>query len=173
MGLPFFDGALSAGTLLLLFVSLLIALGFEFVNGFHDTANAVATVIYTKSLSPRKAVVWSGFCNFLGVYLGGIAVAYSIVNLLPVELLVDVGSGAGMAMVLSLLLAAIIWNLGTWYFGIPTSSSHALIGAILGVGLAHSLLPNRAFGSGVNWSKAKEVGLSLLDRKSTRLNSSH
>ncbi|WP_406698531.1 inorganic phosphate transporter [Singulisphaera sp. Ch08] len=159
-----FNGAdsLSGGSLALLIVALAIALGFEFVNGFHDTANAVATVIYTKSLRPWPAVLWSGFCNFCGVYLGGTAVAFSIVNLLPVDLLIRAGSGAGLAMVLALLIAAILWNLGTWFLGLPTSSSHTLIGAIIGVGLANSLLPGHVFGEGVNWDKASEVGLSLL-----------
>ena len=134
---------------------------FECINGFHDTANAVATVIYTKSLKPQIAVVWSGFMNFLGVLLGGIAVAFSIVHLLPVDLLVKIDTGAGMAMVLALLLSAIIWNFGTWYLAIPASSSHTLIGAIIGVGLANSYLAGH-FGTGVNWHKAGEVGLSLL-----------
>jgi phosphate/sulfate permease len=152
---------MTTGTLLFLAVALVIALGFEAINGFHDTANAVATVIYTKSLKPQVAVVWSGLMNFLGVLLGGIAVAFSIVHLLPVDMLVHIDTGAGMAMVLALLLAAMIWNFGTWYLGIPASSSHSLIGAILGVGLANSWLLGR-FGSGVNWKKAGEVGLSLL-----------
>lgn len=145
-----------------LFVALLIACAFEFVNGFHDTANAVATVIYTNSLEPWKAVIWSGLWNFAGVFAGGISVAMAIVNLLPVELLVASGSNAGLAMVMALLLSAIAWNLGTWYLGLPASSSHTLIGAILGVGLANSTLPGHSFGSGVNWHKAAEVGLSLL-----------
>lgn len=157
-----FNGSVGAGTLVLLGVCLLIALGFEFVNGFHDTANAVATVIYTKSLKPGPAVIWSGFMNFLGVLLGGTAVAFSIVHLLPVDLLINIGQSAGLLMVLSLLLSAIIWNIGTWYFGLPSSSSHALIGSILGVGLASSLFSGRGFGSGVNWGKAQEVGLALL-----------
>jgi PiT family inorganic phosphate transporter len=157
-----FDGSLGAGTMLLLGLSLLIAFGFEFVNGFHDTANAVATVIYTRSLRPWTAVILSGICNFLGVFLGGIAVALSIINLLPVELLVSGGTGDGLAMMLALLLAAILWNLGTWYLGLPASSSHTLIGAIVGVGLANSLLPGHEFGSGVNWGKAGDVGLALL-----------
>ncbi|MBI4862676.1 MAG: inorganic phosphate transporter [Candidatus Riflebacteria bacterium] len=150
------------GTWVFLIVALGVALGFEPVNGFHDTANAVATVIYTNSLKPNKAVVWSGLCNFVGVYLGGVSVAFSIVYLLPVDLLISIGSGGGMAMVLALLTAAILWNLGTWYMAIPSSSSHALIGAILGVGLASSLGSGREFGSGVNWTKAGEVGLALL-----------
>jgi phosphate/sulfate permease len=158
----FFDHSLGLGTTLLLAASLAIALGFEFVNGFHDTANAVATVIYTKSLGPRKAVAWSGFCNFLGVYLGGTAVAFGIVSLLPVDLLVDVDSSKGMAMVMALLFAAIAWNLGTWLMAIPASSSHTLIGAILGVGLANSAYSGKGLGSGVNWSEATKVGLSLL-----------
>ena len=120
---------------ILLGIALLIALGFEFVNGFHDTANAVATVIYTNSLSPNLAVIWSGFFNFLGVLVSSGAVAFGIVSLLPVELILQVGSGAGFAMVFALLLAAILWNLGTWYFGLPSSSSHTLIGSIIGVGL--------------------------------------
>ncbi len=157
-----FDGSLGAGTLLLLVLSLVIAFGFEFVNGFHDTANAVATVIYTRSLRPWTAVILSGICNFFGVFIGGIAVALSIVNLLPVELLVASGTGAGLAMLLALLVAAIVWNLGTWYLGLPASSSHTLIGAIIGVGIANSLLPGHEFGSGVNWAKAGDVGLALL-----------
>ncbi len=157
-----FGTPLETGTLLLLLLSLAIAFGFEFVNGFHDTANAVATVIYTKSLSPWRAVIWSGFCNFSGVFFGGIGVAMGIIYLLPTELLVSKSAGAGLAMVLSLLLGAILWNLGTWYLGLPASSSHTLIGAIIGVGLAHSLLPGHTFGSGVNWTKVRETGLALF-----------
>jgi PiT family inorganic phosphate transporter len=156
------DPSLTAGTLALLGLSLAIVCGFEFVNGFHDTANAVATVIYTRSMKPWAAVIWSGTCNFCGVFVGGIAVAMSILKLLPVELLVSSGTGDGLAMVFALLLAAIAWNLGTWYLGLPASSSHTLIGAILGVGLASSTLPGHVFGSGINWTKAAEVGLSLL-----------
>jgi PiT family inorganic phosphate transporter len=152
---------LTTGTFLFLLAALGIALGFEAVNGFHDTANAVATVIYTKSLRPNAAVIWSGMWNFIGVMIGGIAVAFSIVHLLPVDLLVHINTGAGMAMVMALLLAAIIWNFGTWYMAIPASSSHTLIGAIIGVGLANSWLLGH-FGAGVNWRKAGEVGLSLL-----------
>ncbi|HLX98186.1 MAG TPA: inorganic phosphate transporter, partial [Roseiarcus sp.] len=125
---------------ILLGVAMLIALGFEFVNGFHDTANAVATVIYTHALKPQIAVVWSGCFNLLGVLLSSGAVAFGIVSLLPVELILQVGSAAGFAMVFALLIAAIIWNIGTWYFGIPNSSSHALIGSIIGVGLMNQLM---------------------------------
>jgi phosphate/sulfate permease len=160
-GLDFLGGA-TGGHFLLLVFFLVLALGFEFVNGFHDTANAVATVIYTKALRPRTAVVWSGICNFLGVHLGGTAVAFSIVHLLPVDLLIAVGSATGMAMVLAILTAAILWNLGTWYLGLPASSSHTLIGAILGIGLTNSALQGQPIGAGVNWSKALEVGASLL-----------
>jgi phosphate/sulfate permease len=157
-----FGSPLETGTLALLLVSLAIAFGFEFVNGFHDTANAVATVIYTKSLRPWTAVVWSGICNFSGVFLGGISVAMGIIYLLPVELLVSKGTGSGLAMVMALLTAAIVWNLGTWYLGLPASSSHTMIGAILGVGLAQSALPGHTFGDGVNWGKVSETGLALL-----------
>ena len=147
---------------LLLFVALLIALGFEFVNGFHDTANAVATVIYTHSLPAEFAVMWSGFFNFLGVLFSSGAVAFGIVSLLPVELILQVGSSAGFAMVFALLIAAIIWNLGTWYLGLPSSSSHTLIGSIIGVGVANALMRGRDGTSGVDWSKATEIGYALL-----------
>ncbi|HEX4199300.1 MAG TPA: inorganic phosphate transporter [Caulobacteraceae bacterium] len=151
------------GVFALLGVALLIALAFEFVNGFHDTANAVATVIYTHSMHPVVAVIWSGFFNFVGVVLSSGAVAYSIVTLLPVELILQVGSTAGYAMIFSLLLAAIIWNLGTWWLGIPNSSSHALIGSIMGVGLANQLMaPVGQATSGVDWSQAGKVFQALL-----------
>src|SRR5262245_11526444 len=158
-----FGDQVSAGTALLLLLALGLALAFEFVNGFHDTANAVATVIYTHSLRPVPAVVWSGLCNLTGVLVSSGAVAFGITALLPVELVLNVGSAAGFAMVFSLLLSAIVWNLGTWYLGLPASSSHTLIGSIMGVGLANSLLAKgHVFGEGVNWAKASEVGMSLL-----------
>jgi len=147
---------------LLLGVALLVALGFEFVNGFHDTANAVATVIYTHSLDPHIAVAWSGMFNFLGVVLSSGAVAFAIVSLLPVELILQVGSGAGFAMVFALLAAAIIWNLGTWWLGLPASSSHTLIGSIIGVGIANQLMNARTATSGVDWEQAAKIGKSLL-----------
>jgi PiT family inorganic phosphate transporter len=147
---------------ILLGVALLIALGFEFVNGFHDTANAVATVIYTHSLPPNFAVIWSGFFNFLGVMLSSGAVAFGIISLLPVELILQVGSGAGFAMVFALLIAAILWNLGTWWLGLPASSSHTLIGSIIGVGVANALMHGRDGTSGVDWSQATKIGYSLL-----------
>ena len=147
---------------LLLGVALVVALGFEFVNGFHDTANAVATVIYTHSLMPNYAVVWSGFFNFLGVLTSTGAVAFGIVSLLPVELILQVGSDAGFAMVFALLIAAIIWNLGTWYLGLPASSSHTLIGSIIGVGVANALLRGRSGTSGVDWDQAITIGKALL-----------
>jgi inorganic phosphate transporter, PiT family len=146
----------------LLGVALLVALGFEFVNGFHDTANAVATVIYTHSLDPHIAVALSGALNFLGVVLSTGAVAFGIISLLPVELILQVGAGAGFAMVFALLTAAIIWNLGTWYFGLPSSSSHTLIGSIIGVGIANQLMAARTATSGVDWGQALNVGKSLL-----------
>lgn len=148
---------------LLLGLALLIALGFEFVNGFHDTANAVATVIYTRSMPAEFAVIWSGFFNFLGVLTSTGAVAFGILALLPVELILQVGSGSGLAMVFALLIAAIVWNLGTWYLGLPSSSSHTLVGSIIGVGLANQFLaPAGSATSGVDWSQATNIGLSLL-----------
>lgn len=147
---------------LLLGVALFIALGFEFVNGFHDTANAVATVIYTHSMPASVAVVWSGVFNFLGVLASSGVVAYGIIALLPVELILRVGSGAGFAMVFALLIGAIIWNLGTWYLGLPASSSHTLIGSIIGVGLANQLMSSGSPVGGVDWAQASKVGYSLL-----------
>ncbi|MFH0866609.1 MAG: inorganic phosphate transporter, partial [Bacteroidota bacterium] len=152
---------LDAGLTIVLLLCLFAACAFEFINGFHDTANAVATVIYTHSLKPRIAVIWSGLWNFIGVYFGGIAVAMGIVNLLPVEALVDANMSHGIAMIMALILTAIIWNLGTWYFGIPVSSSHTLIGSIFGVGLAFGFLPGSE-SVALNWHKVEEVGLSLL-----------
>ena len=151
---------------LLLGVALLIALGFEFVNGFHDTANAVATVIYTHSLEPHLAVVWSGVWNLIGVLVSSGAVAFAVVSLLPVELILHVGSNAGFAMVFALLVSAILWNLSTWWFGLPASSSHTLIGSIIGVGLANQLLAARGGAatatSGVDWAQTTNVFRALL-----------
>ena len=152
----------SAWPYVLLGFALLVALGFEFVNGFHDTANAVATVIYTHSLDPNIAVVWSGFWNFAGVVTSTGAVAFGIVSLLPVELILQVGSNAGFAMVFALLIAAILWNLGTWWFGLPASSSHTLIGSIIGVGIANQLMSVKTGTSGVDWAQALNIGRSLL-----------
>ncbi|MDP4274123.1 MAG: inorganic phosphate transporter [Bacteroidota bacterium] len=152
---------LSIGLTILLIVCLLAACSFEFINGFHDTANAVATVIYTNTLKPDVAVMWSGLCNFVGVNVGGIAVAIGIINLLPVEALVDQNIYHAVSMILALILTSVIWNLGTWYFGIPCSSSHALIGSIFGVGLAFMMLPGSSTVA-LNWHKAADTGLSLL-----------
>jgi PiT family inorganic phosphate transporter len=152
----------SAWPYVLLGFALLIALGFEFVNGFHDTANAVATVIYTHSLEPHVAVVWSGLWNLIGVLTSSGAVAFTILSLLPVELVLQVGKGAGFAMVFSLLIAAIIWNLSTWWFGLPASSSHTLIGSIIGVGVANQLMNPHAGTSGVDWDQATTVFKGLL-----------
>ena len=146
----------------LLAVALLIALGFEFVNGFHDTANAVATVIYTHSLDPNIAVVWSGLCNLTGVLMSTGAVAFSVITLLPVELILQVSYGAGFAMVFALLIAAIIWNLSTWWFGLPASSSHTMVGSIIGVGVANQLMNVHSGTSGVDWEQATKVFKVLL-----------
>ena len=157
---------LTFGSAFFLLLALGLALGFEFINGFHDTANAVATVIYTKSLKPVYAVVWSGLWNLAGVMTSTGAVAFGILALLPVDLVTHVGSWPGFAMVFAILLSAIVWNLGTWYFGLPASSSHTMIGSIIGVGLAYSAFPGMSaglhFGEGVNWSKAQEVGTVLV-----------
>ena len=153
---------LPTGLSLLLLLCIAIVCLFEFINGFHDTANAVATVIYTNTLKPWHAVIWSGLWNFLGVLAGGVAVAMGIANLLPVDVLMEQGIAHNVAMVMAILLAAIAWNLGTWYFGIPCSSSHTLIGSILGVGIVFARLPENVTGIGVNWQKAIDIGMSLL-----------
>lgn len=154
--------ATSIWSYFLLGTALLIALGFEFVNGFHDSANAVATVIYTNALTPHTAVLWSGIWNFLGVLVSGGAVAYAVINLLPIDLLLQVGRGPGFAMVFALLLAAIIWNLSTWWLGLPSSSSHTLIGSIIGVGLMHQLLSPQSGASSVDWDQAIKIFKALL-----------
>jgi len=145
-----------------LVVALLIALGFEFINGFHDTANAVATVIYTNALPPRFAVAWSGLWNFLGVLFSSGAVAFAIVSLLPLDLLLKVDSSAGLAMIFALLIASILWNLGTWWLGLPVSSSHTLIGSIVGIGLAHGAMAGHIGISGNAWSQLTTVGYALF-----------
>jgi len=145
-----------------LILALAIALGFEFVNGFHDTANAVATVIYTHSLEPNLAVVWSGLCNLAGVLTSSGTVAFTVITLLPVELILQVSAGAGYAMVFALLIAAILWNLSTWWFGLPASSSHTMVGSIIGVGLANQLMSGRTGTSGVDWEQATKVFKVLL-----------
>jgi len=152
----------SVGPYLMLALALFIALGFEFVNGFHDTANAVATVIYTHSLEPNIAVVWSGLCNLAGVLFSTGTVAFAVITLLPVELILQVSSGAGFSMVFALLIAAILWNLGTWWLGLPASSSHTMVGSIIGVGLANQLMNQRARTSGVDWAQAVKVLKALL-----------
>src|SRR5271155_71198 len=151
-----FGETLTFGAAFFLLLALALALSFEFVNGFHDTANAVATVIYTHTLKPVYAVIWSGTWNFLGGLWASGAVAYSIVALLPVELVLHTGTGAGFAMIFAILVSAIIWNVGTWYLGLPASSSHTMIGAIMGVGMAHSIIYGHSWTEGINWSKANE-----------------
>src|SRR5882757_8845744 len=146
----------------LLGLALLIALGFEFVNGFHDTANAVATVIYTHSLEPHIAVVWSGMWNFIGVLTSSGAVAFAIISLLPVELILKVSKGSGFSMVFALLVAAILWNLATWWRGLPASSSHTMIGSILGVGIANQLMQGNSGTAGVDWEQVTKVFKALL-----------
>src|SRR5208282_5906996 len=159
-----FDGVTlgSAWPYVLLIVALFIALGFEFVNGFHDTANAVATVIYTHSLEPNLAVVWSGMCNLAGVLTSSGTVAFTVITLLPVELILQVSSGAGFAMVFALLIAAIVWNLSTWWLGLPASSSHTTVGSIIGVGLTNQLMNVHSGTSGVDWTQAGNVFRVLL-----------
>jgi inorganic phosphate transporter, PiT family len=135
----------------LLIFALLMVVIFEATNGFHDAANAVATVIYTKSLRPTQAVVWSGVMNFVGVLVGGIAVAYALVELLPAEVLSPPDGGPAVAMLIALFVAALIWNIGTWWLGLPNSSSHCLIGALIGVALGNAIVHSRSMTDGVHW----------------------
>lgn len=151
--------ALSSGGAILLILFIVAVLAFEFVNGFHDTANAVATVIYTNSLQPTVAVIWSGIFNFLGVITGGVGVAMGIIKLLPVNDMMTMPFFESASIIAAVLLAAIFWNLGTWYLGIPCSSSHTMIGSLIGVGIVFFW---RHGGDGVNWGKAQEIGLALL-----------
>ncbi len=153
---------LTPATAALLIGALVLAFGFEAINGFHDTANAVATVIYTNTLKPWHAVVWSGIWNFTGVVVSSGAVAFGIVALLPVELVIHAGSAAGFAMVFALLISALVWNFATWYVGIPASSSHTLIGSIVGVGLMNAVLSKHPFGDGVNWGKLHDTFMALF-----------
>jgi PiT family inorganic phosphate transporter len=158
--LPFIGSVdLPTSILIVFMICLLAVVGFEFVNGFHDTANAVATVIYTKALKPQMAVPWSGMWNFLGVFTGGVAVAMGILKLVPLNDLMSLPVKVGACFVLAVLIASIIWNLGTWYLGIPCSSSHTLFGALIGASLGFTFFYG---GSGVNWDKGKEIGLSLV-----------
>ncbi|MDF5712904.1 MAG: inorganic phosphate transporter [Rhizonema sp. NSF051] len=157
-----FGETVTVSTVLLLVLSVGLALFFEAINGFHDTANAVATVIYTHSLKPTVAVVWSGICNLLGVLTSSGAVAYTVVALLPIDLVTTIGSGPSYAMIFSILISAIIWNFGTWYVGLPNSSSHALIGSILGVSIGHALLSGHALNEGLNWKPVQDVFTALL-----------
>lgn len=158
--LHFLDG-LSFGSTLLLGGALILAFLFEAINGFHDTANAVATVIYTNTLKPTQAVVWSGIWNFIGVVVSSGAVAYAIVALLPIELVIHAGTAAGFAMVFAILLSAVIWNFTTWFFGIPASSSHTLIGSIVGVGVMNADISKNSFSEGINWGCLTDLLLGL------------
>lgn len=152
---------LTGGMAIVLLICVVAVIFFEFINGFHDTANAVATVIYTNAMKPKAAVIWSGICNFCGVYFGGILVAIGIINLFPISVLTDQNTSHAIAMILALVLTAIIWNLGTWYLGIPCSSSHTLLGSIFGVGLAYGLLPDGG-SFALNWQKVEDAGMALL-----------
>lgn len=154
--------SLDFNTKISLIFALIFILTYEFINGFHDTANAVATVVYTKSMPPNLAVISSGIFNFLGVLLGGVGVAYTIIHILPVELVVSVNGPSGLMMIFSMLLGAITWNLGTWYLGIPTSSSHTLIGSIIGVSISNSYLSKIPIQDGFNWEIVTDIGLSLI-----------
>ncbi len=154
--------AVSPWTWVVLGAALTIALGFHFVNGFHDTANAVATVIYTNTLRPGPAVVWSGIWNLVGVLTSSGAVAFAILALLPADTILQAGSRAGFSILFALLIAALVWNLGTWWLGLPVSSSHTLIGSIIGVGLANQFLGAHPGASGVNWGQARSVFEVLL-----------
>ncbi|BAB13276.1 inorganic phosphate transporter [Buchnera aphidicola str. APS (Acyrthosiphon pisum)] len=147
---------------LLVFLALFFVLFYEAINGFHDTANAVSTLIYTRAMSAHVAVIMSGIFNFLGVLLGGLTVAYTIVHLLPNDLLLNATSKNALAMVFSMLLAAIIWNLSTWYFCLPASSSHSLIGAIIGIGLTNAFVTDSSLVDAFNIPKMTSVFLSLV-----------
>lgn len=150
------DPASSLAIALLIFCFVMVIL-FEATNGFHDAANAVATVIYTKSLSPGQAVVLSGFLNFLGVLLGGIAVAYALVELIPAEVLSPPDGGPAVGMLVALFVAALFWNIGTWWLALPNSSSHCLIGSLIGVAVGNAFARSRSLAEGVHWPQLWKV----------------
>jgi inorganic phosphate transporter, PiT family len=150
------DPASSLAVGLLIFAFILV-IAFEATNGFHDAANAVATVIYTKSLQPGLAVVWSGLMNFVGVLIGGIGVAYALVEILPPEVLSPPSGAPAVAMLVALLVSALFWNIGTWWFALPNSSSHCLIGALIGIALGNALLHARSLSEGVHWGQLWNV----------------
>lgn len=129
--------------------AIILALGFDFVNGFHDTANAVATVIYTKALKPGVAIVMAGVLNFLGCVMVGTAVAMVITKIIPAD-------KVSLPLVVSVLIASVFWNLLTWWKGLPVSSSHCLIGALTGAGVAANDF------NGVSWKELQHVGMGLL-----------
>lgn len=157
--------SLAAGspvTIAILVGCFILVLFFEFSNGFHDTANAVATVIYTNSLRPAAAVIWSGILNFVGVIVGGIAVAYALVELIPPDVLSPPDGNLAAGMLVAVFVAALLWNVGTWWFGIPNSSSHALIGALIGVAIEHAFAHGGSGARGVDWAQVWGVLGSLL-----------
>ena len=141
----------------LLIFSLVMVILFEATNGFHDAANAVATVIYTKSLQPGQAVVLSGLLNFLGVLIGGIAVAYALVELIPAEALSPPDGGPAVGMLVAVFSAALSWNIGTWWLGLPNSSSHCLIGSLIGVAVGNVFARSRSLSDGVHWAQLWKV----------------
>ena len=159
-----FSAVLPGSTLALALLGfcLVLVIAFEVSNGFHDTANAVATVIYTNSLKPTVAVVWSGALNFLGVLIGGIAVAYALVEILPPEVLSPPDGNPAVAMLTALLVTALAWNIGTWALGIPNSSSHALIGSLVGISIAGVLQRHDSLRDGVDWGQIVKVLEALL-----------
>ncbi|STK51337.1 low-affinity inorganic phosphate transporter 2 [Escherichia coli] len=147
---------------LLLLLALAFVLFYEAINGFHDTANAVATVIYTRAMQPQLAVVMAAFFNFFGVLLGGLSVAYAIVHMLPTDLLLNMGSTHGLAMVFSMLLRRLS---GTWERGSSVyraSSSHTLIGAIIGIGLTNALLTGSSVMDALNLREVTKIFSSLI-----------
>ncbi|MCV2528633.1 MAG: inorganic phosphate transporter [Candidatus Lightella neohaematopini] len=143
-------------------IAFILVLIYEIINGFHDTANAITTVIYTNALKVKIAVIMSGLFNFYGVIFSGLSVAYAIVHLLPIELLTNINSAHGLIMLFSMLLSAIIWNISTWYFGLPASSSHTLIGAIIGVSITNSIINHHSILEALNIPKLLEIFTSLV-----------
>lgn len=147
----------SAAAFVALLLCFALVCAFEFANGFHDTANAVATVIYTNSLKPRFAVVWSAVMNFLGVLLGGIAVAYTLVELLPPDVLSPPNGSPAVPMLVALFTTALAWNVFTWWFGIPNSSSHCAIGSLIGIAVGDALVNARHLREAVDWGQIWSV----------------
>ncbi|CAL4325746.1 Low-affinity inorganic phosphate transporter 1 [Buchnera aphidicola (Eriosoma grossulariae)] len=145
-----------------LILSLIFVCVYEIVNGFHDIANSVITVIYTRSMSSNIAVIMASVFNFFGVILGGLSIAYTIVHLLPIEVLLNLSFFHRFLVIFFILLVVMLLNLFSWYYRLPSSSSHALIGSIIGIGFANSILFHCSLLNSINVIHIKNIFIVLI-----------